>query len=110
MTNPNETTEMEIAEDLVFEKTEPRKACGGTWTNGTLNGHRFSALVFPEHADTPEYEIGESRISKLWLQRLSDKKMVYNWDRGLDVPPADERAQEIVRFLCEGLAFSVYGD
>jgi hypothetical protein len=27
----------------------------------------LDALVFPEHADNPEWEIGDSRISKLWV-------------------------------------------
>jgi hypothetical protein len=54
---------------------------------GTIAGHRFQALVFPEHAECHEYELGESRISKLWLQRLADKQEVANFDRGWDRQP-----------------------
>ena len=32
------------------------------------------ALVFPEHAEHREWEIRDSRISKLWIQRLEDKR------------------------------------
>ena len=53
-------------------------------------------------------EIGDSKISKLWIQRLADKKEVYNWDRGLDTPAADKTAQAIVDFLAAGLTDFVY--
>ena len=106
MTNANE----DIGEDLEIKKVERRTSCGGAWVRGSVNGHRFEALVFPEHAEVPEYEIDDSRISKLWLQRLADKKEVFNWDRGLDVPAADKRTQAIVDFLCAGLADYAYAE
>ena len=53
--------------------------------------------------------IGDSRISKLWIQRLADKKQVYNWDRGIDQVPANATVAAIVSFLCDGLAESTYG-
>lgn len=55
-----------------------------------------------------EWEIGDSRISKLWVQRLADKMAVFNWDRGLDQPAATDLAQAIVDFLAAGLADHVY--
>ena len=64
--------------------------------------------MFPEHAENPDWEIGDSRISKLWLQRLADKQMVFNWDRGADVAATDPVAEAIVDFLCAGLAEHVY--
>ena len=67
-------------------------------------GHRFDALVFPEHAENPDWELGQSRISKLWVQRLSDKKTVFHWDRGMDVPAVDQMASAVVDFLAAGLA------
>jgi hypothetical protein len=54
-----------------------------------MSGHRFDALVFPEHAANPVWEIGDSRLSKLFIQRLADRQTVFNWDRGADVPAAD---------------------
>jgi hypothetical protein len=103
-----ETNDIEIGDDLAITKTTRRASGGGTWVCGRLNGHRFDALVFPEHADNPEWEIGDSRISKLWVQRLADQREVFNWDRGMDVPAADETAAAIVDFLCAGLADYVY--
>ena len=104
-----ETNDLELGDDLRITKTTRRAAGAGTWVCGTIAGHRFDALVFPEHADNPEWEIGDSRISKLWVQRLADRRTVFNWDRGADVPAADPVANAIVDFLCAGLAEHVYG-
>ena len=101
-TTPNE----DLGHDLVITKATCRTAGAGTWECGTLAGHHFDALVFPEHADDPDWEIGDSRISKLWVQRLTDRQTVYNWDRGLDVPAANATAQAIVEFLGAGLSRS----
>jgi hypothetical protein len=107
-TNANNEN-LDLGHDLVITKTTRRNSGGGTWVSGTIHGHRFDALVFPEHADDPGYEIGDSRISKLWLQRRDDKVTVYNWDRGLDLAPTDATAAAIVDFLCAGLAEHTYG-
>ena len=110
MTNERENIDdLDLGFDLQITKTARRASCGGTWVCGTIHEHRFEALVFPEHAENPDYEIGDSRISKLWLQRIDDRKTVYNWDRGADVQPADPVAAAIVDFLCAGLAEHTYG-
>ena len=105
-TNPDD---LDVGHDLEITKTTQRASGGGTRVCGTLSGHRFDALVFPEHADCPDWEIGESRISKLWIQRLADKREVFNWDRGADVPAADQTVACIVDFLAAGLADHIYG-
>lgn len=102
--------EIEVGHDLQITKIERRTNAGGAWVRGTLNGHRFDALVFPEHAENPEYEIGDSKISKLWIQRIADKTQVYNWDRGLDVAAQSPDAQKIVDFLCAGLADHTFSE
>ena len=108
MTHAND--DLDVAHDLEITKTTRRAAGAGTWVSGTMSGHRFEALVFPEHADNPEWEIGESRISKLWIQRIADKRTVFNWDRGADVPAADHITECIVDFLASGLADFVYAE
>lgn len=108
MTNANETDDLDLGHDLAITKTTRRLAGGGTWVLGTIHGHRFEALVFPEHADDPAWEIDDSRISKLWIRRLADGKPVFNWDRGMDVAAADELVGQIVDFLCAGLADHIY--
>ena len=113
-TNPNRKNRnrnanpTEIGDDLRITKTTRRASGGGTWVIGTIAGHRFDALVFPEHAECPNYELGDSRISKIWVQRLSDKATVVNFDRGWDVRPTTKTAQAIVNFLAAGLAEHVY--
>jgi len=100
---------LDIGDDLVFTKITRRTSAGGAWVTGRLAGHRFSALVFPEHAENPEWELGDSRISKLWLKRLADGQIAFNWDRGADVAAIDKAAAAAVDFLAAGLAEHVYG-
>ena len=95
---------------LVLEITRMsrRASGGGTWVSGRVGDHRFEALVFPTHAESEEYELGRSRVSKLWVQRRADEQTVFNFDRGLDVEPADVATERLVAFLCAQLADRVY--
>jgi hypothetical protein len=93
----------DLIETLRITKVEQRNA-GGSWVRGTLGGHRFNALIFPEHAENPEWELGDSRISKLWVQRISDRAVVAYFERGWDLRPRTEAASQIVDLLAGGLA------
>ena len=98
----------EVLDTLVIKKVQRRTSAGGAWVRGTIAGHRFDALVFPEPATNREWEVGgDSRISKLWVERISDRVTVYNWDRGADVEPATEMAGVIVDLLAAGLADAI---
>lgn len=99
-----EPFEFDLGDDLEITKTSRRAAGRGTWVRGRIAGHCFDALVFPEHAENAEWELDDSRISKLWVQRLADKQTVFNWDRGLDVAATTDIARAIVDFLAAGLA------
>ncbi len=110
MTTTNQPRQLDLGDDLKITKTTRRAAGSGTWVCGTIAGHRFDALVFPEHAEREEYELAKSRISKLWLQRLDDKQTVFNWDRGLDVDATTDLARAIVDFLAAGLADLAYAN
>ena len=101
---------LDVGDDLVITKTTRRASGAGTWVIGTLNGHLFNALVFPEHAECPDYELDDSRISKLWIRREADKQEVCNFDRGWDVRPTTKMAAAIVDFLATGLAEHTYGE
>ena len=94
--------------DLTFTRQPGRPGVGGTWVIGLVAGHRFQALVFPEHADDPTYELGASRISKLWVQRLADRAVVFNFDRGMDLPAQDAQVQTVVAYLAANLATRVF--
>ena len=108
MTDTND--DLDLGHDLEITRRSRRVSGAGTWVSGTLMGHRFEALVFPEHAENAEWEIGDSRISKLWIQRQADKKQVFNWDRGADIAAADATTQAIVGFLAGGLADFIYAE
>jgi hypothetical protein len=110
-TNENNATDpQDLLESLKITKVRRRTSAGGAWVIGTIGGHRFDALVFPEHAEIPDYELGDSRISKLWLKRVADGATVVNFDRGWDVRPATETAKAIVDLLAAGLADHVYAN
>lgn len=109
------TNEQDVdADDLLLSmeitRIERRTCAGGAWVTGKMAGHRFDALVFPEHAVNPDYEIEDSRISKLWVQRIDDRATVYNWDRGADIEPTTPVAGQIVDLLAAGLAEFIYGE
>ena len=95
--------------DSLTIRVKERYAAGGVWATGTMGGYRFEALVFPEHAESPGFELGDSRISKLWLLRNSDRTtMVANFDRGWDVKPTEWEPAVIVDLLADGLADFVF--
>ena len=97
--------------DLTITKISNRnRTAGGSWVQGKINDeYRFDALVFADHADQESFELNQSKISKLWIQRLSDRKVMFNFDRGLDVSAVNTEVQVVVDFLCEGLSDSVFG-
>ena len=98
----------EVLDTLEIKKVQRRTSAGGAWVRGTIAGHRFEALVFPEPATNREWEVGgDSLISKLWVERISDRVAVYNWDRGADVEPTTEMAGVIVDLLAAGLADAI---
>jgi len=111
MTTIDETKNDEatdLMDTLNITKVDRRTTSGGAWVKGTMGGHRFNALVFPEHAEQPEYELDDSHISKLWVQRISDRAVVVNFGRGWDVRPMTPVAEQIVELLAFGLAEFVF--
>ena len=109
MTTPTNPDDLDVGHDFTITKTTRRQGNAGVWVQGSLNEHRFEALLFPEHAEDAAYELGDSRISKLWILRRADDRTVFNFDRGMDLPPIDEVAQQIAGFLEAGLAEHVFG-
>ena len=92
---PIPTDPDEILATLRITKTSGRKV-GGTWVHGTMAGHAFEALVFPEHATDPAFELDDSRISKLWIRSEETGEVVASFERGWDMKPATEMAKAIV--------------
>lgn len=107
MTTNNNNDATDLLETLNITKISNRMV-GGSWVTGTIAEHCFEALVFPEHADCTDNELDDSRISKLCVQRISDRKEVASFDRGWDVHPATPKAKRIVDLLAAGLAEAVF--
>ena len=103
-------TNEDLGDSLKITKTEGRQLNGpGTWVSGTIAGHTFQVLVFEDHAENAECELGTSRISKLWLRRQADRQVVANFDRGWDLQPTTDEARAIVDFLAAGIAEHTFG-
>ena len=99
-------THDDLGDSLKITKTEGRQLnAPGTWVSGSIAGHTFQVLVFEDHAENESYELGTSRISKLWLRR----QVVANFDRGRDLQPTTDDARAIVDFLAAGIAEHTFG-
>ncbi len=105
-----DATDDDLENDLSFiNLTDPRAAVG-LWLAGRVAGHAFEARVWLGHAADPAWEIQNSRITKLWVHRLADRTVVFEWDRGPVRPAADPEAAKVVDFLVAGLAEHVFGE
>ncbi len=93
-----------MLETLKITRVSPRESANGLWVDGTIAGHRFQALTFRDHADMPEWELGDGRIAKLWLKRDADGAVVADFDREWLVYPVDFDTAVIVDLLVAGLA------
>ena len=109
MNATHEPFDYDLGGDLNITRVKRRNA-GGVWVTGTIEEFRFDALVFEEHAESDDYELGRSRISKLWITRGETRQTVFNFDRGLDVPAATDKTQAVVDFLAGGLADLILGN
>ena len=49
----SEIDDLDLGCDLHITKISRRASAAGKWVCGMIAGHRFDALVFPEHADNP---------------------------------------------------------
>jgi hypothetical protein len=97
-----------IIASLHITKREGRPT-GGNWVSGTIAGHSFEALVFPQHAESESYELAQSRISKLHLTHRITKRTAAAFDRGWDITPTSDMAKAVVDVLASGLAETVFG-
>lgn len=103
----NDNTPDNLLDTLKITKIQKRPV-GGSWITGTIGGHAFEALVFPELATNPAYEIPGSNISKLWLADAR-REVVAEFDRGWNRQPSTDAAKQIVDLLAAGLAEHIFG-
>lgn len=74
------------------------------WSNGVIGiknkgGKYVTVKYWCKHFEEPseDYGIDGGRISKLTLRQ--DEKEVYNYDRGLDIEPQTEEAEQALAIL-----------
>ena len=76
----------------------------GTWIMGETETLCFAAKVYKPDGPNDMHIGKRSGIAKLWIQHTSTRQTVYNYDRGLDVPPATEDVARLVQELSRILA------
>ena len=62
----------------------------GEWSKGEINGYKFQVKHYEKGS---KWGIDGGRISKLWVEK--DGVEAANYDRGWDVLPASDEAQEV---------------
>lgn len=69
------------------------------WAEGKIEAGDSTFDYWAKHFDgaSERYGINGGRISKLMIKR--DGKIVYNYDRGPDVEPADRDTEKAVEIL-----------
>ena len=69
------------------------------WSEGSLKIGTSIFHYWVKHYEEPseDYGIEGGRISKLTLKK--NRKIVYNYDRGLDVAPADKETETALAIL-----------
>ena len=89
--------------------TTPTSSEGQSLWTGRIGTFRFTAQVYAEHPACASYEIERSRITRLELRRVDNDRLVYAWDRGLDLLAIDATTQGAVDTLAQQLAELIYG-
>ena len=70
------------------------------WHEGTIRIGRSIFHFWVKHYDEPShFGIGNGRISKLMLK--ANGKVIYNFDRGEDIPPQNEAADIALAILMQ---------
>ncbi len=69
------------------------------WTEGSIKVGNSIFHYWAKHYEEPseDYGIDGGRISKLMLKM--NGKIVYNYDRGLDIEPADKQTETALAIL-----------
>jgi hypothetical protein len=96
--------------DLTINSITTRENAKGTWVDGTIDQrYRFHALVFAEHAESEEYELERSCVSKLWVRDTTATTTVFHFGRGLDIPAASDEVRRWSTFCARGSRTSCLG-
>ena len=68
------------------------------WTEGTIQVGTSTFHYWVKHYEEPStFGYEEGRASKISLRR--NGKTVFNFDRGMDIPPEDEETETVLAIL-----------
>lgn len=63
------------------------------WTSGNHKGYRFIAKVYDEGS---MFGINDGRVSKLWVKNEKINRVIFNYDRGIDIAAKTQEDKAIV--------------
>ena len=66
----------------------------GKWVDGTCDDLHFQAQVFSVGS---KYGLKKSAVSRIWIKR--GNKVVYNYDRGIDIRSRDPEVQRLKNYI-----------
>ncbi len=96
-----DTTDLDIKITKVSHRTP---GAGGSWVQGKINNaYRFDALVFSEHAECEEYELGRTKISKLGSKTSRRRRPFSISIAAWNVPRRDHRGSGLGRLPRNGI-------
>lgn len=78
------------------------------FVRGLISGHLYEAIVWPEHLVNRDEELGDSKITKLWICRNNDNKTVFMFDKGRSIEDIDDNTVSIAKELCAKLSSLVF--
>jgi len=104
---------MEQEEEILTVITAMRNPHDDLWIDGTVantlggkrigTGYKFQAKVYNEGS---KFGINKGRVSKLCVRKVGPKGRtteIITYDRGWDIRPNDEEAQQLLRKILECL-------
>ena len=67
------------------------------WSTGTFQGYSYEVKHYAEPSTLYGYKA--SRMSKIEIRK--DNRVMFRYDRGLDIPAQDQGTEEVLEFLME---------
>ena len=91
---------LQVKTVIIINKNQRRKT--KMWKQGQIAApasntiYTYWAKVYEEGS---EHGINQGRVSKLTIRKQGETRDLYNYDRGLDLPPANEEVETILNII-----------
>lgn len=74
------------------------------WSEGVIasptTGVKYKYWI-KHYEEGSEYGINGGRVSKLTIRKIGEDRESYNYDRGLNTPPANEEVETVLKIILE---------